>query len=86
MVSGTFIRKTGHVQPYELISGLLATAGTALLYTLGIDYSKAQYIGPQILLGFGTGLGNHVPMTAVQSFSKHEDVASTSSIMLSGYP
>ena len=86
MLSGFLIMKTRLLQPYELSSGLLATAGAALLYTLDVDSSKARYIGPQVLFGFGIGLSNQVPMTALQSFSKPEDVASTTGVMLSKYP
>lgn len=83
--SGFLIMKTHLLQPYELLSALLTVAGAALLYTLEIDSSEARYIGPQVLIGFGIGLGNQVPMTALQSFSKPEDVASTTGIMLSEY-
>jgi hypothetical protein len=86
MLSGVLIGKTRLLQPYELIGGLLATAGAALLYTLDTDSSKARYLGSQILFGFGIGLGSQVPMTAAQSFSKPEDVAPTTGIMLSKYP
>ncbi|KAJ7871737.1 putative MFS transporter [Mycena leptocephala] len=82
MLSGVLIGKTRLLQPYELIGGLLATAGAALLYTLDTDSSKARYLGSQILFGFGIGLGSQVPMTAAQSFSKPEDVAPTTGIML----
>ncbi|KAJ7362409.1 putative MFS transporter [Mycena albidolilacea] len=82
MFSGFLVGKTRLLQPYELISGLLATAGAALLYTLDVHSSKARYIGSQVLVGFGIGLGNQIPMTALQSFSRPEDVASTTGIML----
>ncbi|RDW59964.1 hypothetical protein BP6252_13051 [Coleophoma cylindrospora] len=81
MVSGALIGKTHHLQPYQLASALLMTAGMALLYTLGTDSSEARYIGPQILFGFGLGLGNQIPMTAVQGFSRPEDVANLTGIM-----
>ncbi|KAK9778874.1 hypothetical protein SCAR479_04110 [Seiridium cardinale] len=82
LVSGAAIGKTRHLQPFELIGALLVTAGAALLYTLGIDSSQARYVGPQVLFGFGLGLGNQVPMTAVQGFSEPEYVASSTAIML----
>jgi hypothetical protein len=59
------------------------TAGVALIYTSDIDTSRAFYIGAEIIFGFGLGLGNQTPMTAVQGFSKPEDVAVTTGIMLS---
>lgn len=83
VVSGGVIGKTRYLQPYELISGLLSTAGMALFYTLEVDSSKARYIGPQVLFGFGLGFGNQIPMTAVQGLSKPEDMANSSGIVLS---
>lgn len=85
MISGAVIGKTRHLQSYQLASALLMTAGAALLYTLDVHSSRARYIGPQVLLGFGLGLGNQVPMTTVQGFSKPEDVANSTGIMLSKY-
>ncbi|KAL6238454.1 hypothetical protein BDW75DRAFT_247213 [Aspergillus navahoensis] len=82
MLSGFLIMRTRLLQPYELVSGLLATAGAALLYTMGIDSSKARYIGPQVIFGLGIGLGNQVPMTALQSFAKPEHIAPTTGVML----
>lgn len=85
ITSGALIGKTGMLQPYQFVSALLATAGAALQYTLEVDSSKARYIGPQILFGFGIGIGNQVPMTTLQAFSKPEDIASITSIVLSKY-
>lgn len=85
IVSGVAIGKTRHLQPYQLLSALLMTAGAALLYTMDVDSSQARYIGPQVLFGFGLGLGNQIPMTAVQGFSKPENVANSTGIMLSKY-
>nr|AHV78251.1 ResE [Sarocladium zeae] len=82
VVSGGLIGKTRYLQPYQLTSTLLMTAGMALFYTMDVDTSSARYFGPQILFGFGLGLGNQIPMTAVQGFSKPEDVANSTGIML----
>ena len=85
LVSGALIEKTRFLQPYQLISALIMTAGMALLYTLDIDSSKARYVGSEILLGFGVGFGNQIPMMAVQGLSKPEDAASSTGIMFSEY-
>lgn len=83
VISGALIGKTRYLQPYQLISTLITTAGMALFYTMDVGSSSARYFGPQILFGFGVGLGNQIPMTAVQGFSKLEDVATSTGIMLS---
>ncbi|KAI1074256.1 major facilitator superfamily domain-containing protein [Whalleya microplaca] len=53
VLSGSVIGKTRLLQPYQLASALLMTAGMALLYTLDIDSSQAWYIGAEVLFGFG---------------------------------
>ncbi|KAJ9142482.1 putative MFS transporter [Pleurostoma richardsiae] len=82
VLSGGLIGATHFLQPFELVSGLLSTAGAALLYTLDVNSSKARYIGPQVIFGLGIGLGNQVPMTALQGLSSPEDVAPITGIML----
>ncbi len=83
MLGGTIVGKTRHLQPYQLASSLLATAGMALLYTLDIDSSLAWCIGAQILVGFGIGFSNQTPTMAVQGLSTPEDVPSSTGIMFS---
>jgi hypothetical protein len=83
VISGAVIGKTRHLQPFELTSALLTTAGAALLCTMDIDSSQARYIGPQVLFGFGIGIGSQIPMTAVQGFSRPEDVANSTGILIS---
>ncbi|KAH8423344.1 MDR family MFS transporter [Aspergillus melleus] len=82
VVSGAVIGKTRYTQPYELLGALIMTAGMALIYTLDVDSSQAMYIGAEVLFGFGVGICNQIPMTAVQGFSKLEDVSSATGIMV----
>ncbi|KAI1386033.1 permease of the major facilitator superfamily [Hypoxylon trugodes] len=72
MISGGIIGTTRHIMPVELVGALVATLGAALVYTLNADSSKAWYVGAQIPLGIGLGLGSQVPVTALQGFSKTE--------------
>ncbi len=72
LISGTVIGKTRLLQPIELAGMLVATLGSALLYTLDVDSSKGWYIGAQIPLGVGLGFAYQVPVIAVQGFSKPE--------------
>ncbi|KAK3317570.1 MFS gliotoxin efflux transporter glia [Cercophora scortea] len=81
MLSGGIVGKTRLLQPFQLTSALLMTAGMSLLYTLTTDSSKAWYVGAEVLFGFGLGFGNTIPMTAVQGLSKPENVASSTGLM-----
>ena len=83
VMSGGLIGKTHHLMPFQLNSALIMVAGMALFYTMRVDTSQACYLGPQVLYGFGLGLGNQIPMAAVQGASKPEDVASSTGIILS---
>ncbi|KAB8275835.1 major facilitator superfamily domain-containing protein [Aspergillus minisclerotigenes] len=82
VVSGGVIGKTRYTQPFEFIGALIMTAGMALIYILDVNSSQAMYIGAEVLFGFGVGICNQVPMTAVQGFSKLEDVSSATGIMV----
>jgi hypothetical protein len=75
-------------EPWSVVAlagALIMTAGMALIYILDVDSTKAKYIGAEVLFGFGIGLCNQVPMTAVQGFSKPDEVASATGIMVSKY-
>lgn len=85
VVSGGVIGKTRYTQPFEFVGALIMTAGMALIYILDVNSSQAMYIGAEVLFGFGVGICNQVPMTAVQGFSKLEDVSSATGIMVSKY-
>ena len=83
MISGGMVGKTLTLHPFQLASGVLAVVGAGLLYGLEVDSSKAWYIGAQIPLGLGCGLGNQIPVTALQSFSRPEDMTMTTGVIFS---
>jgi hypothetical protein len=82
-LSGFWISKTRLPIAAEIVSPLLALIGTILFYRMDINTSKAWYVGAQIPFGFGIGLGNQVPVTALQAFSKPAEVAATMGIIFS---
>jgi MFS transporter, DHA2 family, glioxin efflux transporter len=83
LLSGFWISKTRLPIAAEIASPLLALIGTILFYRMDIDTSKAWYVGAQISFGFGIGLGNQVPVTALQAFAKPAAVAATMGIIFS---
>jgi hypothetical protein len=85
VVSGILVGKTRLLQPIEFGSGLIAVLGAALIYLFEDDTSKSWYLGAQIPFGLGIGLGNQVPVTALQGFATPETVASTMGVAFSGY-
>jgi MFS transporter, DHA2 family, glioxin efflux transporter len=83
LVSRTIIGKIGYYQPFQTISGIVTTAGSAAIYTLGINSSKSRYLGSQVPLGLGIGLGVQIAVTAIRGFSDPEDLGPSTGIALS---
>lgn len=84
-LSGDLVGRTRFLMPFELVSGLLATAGAALLYTMDASSPTARYVGAQVLIGFGVGLGNQIPMTTVESFTPPADIATITGVIISRF-
>lgn len=82
-LSGFWISKTRLPIVAEIVSPLLAIIGAILLYQMDINTSKAWYVGAQIPFGFGIGLGNQVPVTALQAFAKQSEIAATMGMIFS---
>lgn len=83
LIGGNTVTRFRHVQPVALVGGLICTIGASLIYTLDETSSRSRYLGYQVLLGLGIGIGNQMPMTAVQGFSAPDDLASNTGIVLS---
>lgn len=84
-MGGWIVGKFRLVQPVAALGGLFCTAGAALIYTLNTKSSRSAYLGYQVLLGFGIGIGNQLPMTSVQGFSAPEDLTSNTGIVMSKF-
>ncbi|PYI31614.1 MFS general substrate transporter [Aspergillus indologenus CBS 114.80] len=65
-----------------LASPLLLSTGSGLLTTLTPHSSTGKWIGYQVLLGAGGGLGMQLSMTAAQSFPNHRDITMGTTIIL----
>lgn len=86
IISGILVGKTRLLQPIEFGSGLIAVLGAALIYCIDIGTPKAWWIGAQVPFGLGIGLGNQVPVTALQGFATPETVAATMGVAFSEIP
>lgn len=86
IISGILVGKTRLLQPIEFSSGLIAVLGAALIYCIDIGTPKAWWIGAQVPFGLGIGLGNQVPVTALQGFATPDTVAATMGVAFSEIP
>lgn len=81
LTSGSISNDGILAHPFLVIGAVIATIGTALLYTLNIGSSTGKWIGFQILSGFGYG-AFQVPIIAMQGTISHKDLASGTAIVL----
>lgn len=50
-----------------MIAGsIVLCVGSALLYTIEVDFGARRWVTYQLICGIGLGLGIQVPLTAVQ--------------------
>lgn len=84
--SGRAITKTGIATPYMVVSSVIVTIASGLLYTLDVGTSTGKWIGFQILAGFGYGLALQVPVVIAQAFAAPSDMAPTTAIIVCKFP
>ncbi|KAL9623476.1 MAG: hypothetical protein Q9160_002156 [Pyrenula sp. 1 TL-2023] len=64
--SGWGVGKFGYYLPWIILSAAMVAIANGVLSTLSTETSTGKWIGYQILLGVGRGLGIQVPLIAVQ--------------------
>lgn len=74
LIVGGTITKVGWYVPFLWIGAAIFTVGAGLLFTLRVGSNAGQWIGYQILTGFGAGAGIQVPFLAVQAVLNSKDM------------
>ncbi|KAL1610857.1 hypothetical protein SLS60_002528 [Paraconiothyrium brasiliense] len=82
VIAGGVISAVGQHIPLMILSGVLNTVGSGLLYTLDIGTGHAKWIGYQTLAGIGFGLGIQIPTIAAQALMPPEDISSATGMIL----
>lgn len=80
--AGILISTFGLFAPLTIAGSMLATISGGLIYMLSSKSSAGAWIGYQVLAGFGIGLCFQAPIMAGQALAKHEDVATTTAILM----
>ncbi|GJC78982.1 efflux pump mlcE [Colletotrichum liriopes] len=65
-LSGFLVKTIGYCLPVVLLSGVIVAISSGLLSLFTPTTSTARWIGYQVLLGFGRGLGIQMPIITVQ--------------------
>jgi len=84
ILTGILTTKIGYYTPFLLLGICITAIGAGLLTTLQINTTKAQWIGFQIIYGFGFGACIQAPNMAAQTVLPKEEVSIGASLMLFG--
>ncbi|KFY05017.1 hypothetical protein O988_00340 [Pseudogymnoascus sp. VKM F-3808] len=67
LFSGAAVTKLGFYTPFAIASNVIASIGQGLLSTLTPNSSIGKWIGYQVIVGFGRGLGLQITFIAIQN-------------------
>jgi hypothetical protein len=74
ILSGIFTNRVGYYVPAMLLSPVMAGIGAGILTTLKPDSGHAEWIGYQVVFGFGLGMALQIAGLTAQAVLKREDV------------
>ncbi|KAH8887522.1 MFS general substrate transporter [Thozetella sp. PMI_491] len=80
--TGILTSRVGYYTPFLIFGICISAVGSGLLTTLGIDTTMGQWIGYQILYGFGFGACAQAPNMAAQTVLARDEVSIGASLML----
>jgi hypothetical protein len=81
-LSGGLVSAAGYYTPFMILGTVLMAGGGGLLTTFSVSTTKGQWIGYQVLFGFGLGLAMQMPSMAAQTVLRNADVPIGASLML----
>ncbi|KAI1378718.1 putative MFS multidrug transporter [Hypoxylon crocopeplum] len=84
IANGQLVSFIGYYTPSFIIGLCITAVGTGLLTTFGLYTSEGQWVGYQIVYGFGQGLASQAANMAAQTVLPKEDVAIGASLMFFG--
>ncbi|KAK4192337.1 putative efflux system protein [Podospora australis] len=82
VIAGAAVTIWGYYTPFMIVCSILATIGYGLLTTFEPDTSTGVWIGYQIIIGVGVGIGFQQPLMAVQTVLDISDVPTGASLII----
>ncbi|KAG4415640.1 hypothetical protein IFR04_011199 [Cadophora malorum] len=79
---GAAITMLGWYKPFMIFGGAIFTVGAGMIYTLAVDSSTGEWVGYQLLSGFGAGSGVQIPFIAVQVVLDSKDMPTGNAIAI----
>ncbi|KAF2839733.1 MFS general substrate transporter [Patellaria atrata CBS 101060] len=74
VIAGLFVRKTGLFAPAVILSTIITSIACGLLSTLTPNSGPAEWIGYQLMVGIGIGLGMQQAAVIIQHTLRVEDI------------
>ncbi|KAH8896118.1 MFS general substrate transporter [Thozetella sp. PMI_491] len=85
VVSGGLVRIVGYYLPWSVLAGVLLSIGSGLISTYSPSTPTSMWVGFQIILGAGRGLGMQMPIVAVQANLEYKQIAIAQSFIMLGH-
>ncbi|OAQ67906.1 MFS multidrug transporter [Pochonia chlamydosporia 170] len=82
VISGFLVQKMGYYLPFAVASGAIVAIGSGLLATLDPFTPTAKWVGYQIFVGAGRGLGMQIALIAIQANTPSPLVAIATATMV----
>lgn len=81
ILSGVLVTMSGYYNPVMIMASVTLAIGGGLLSTLKTDSGSGEWIGYQILMGIGVGLGMQPPFIVVQNVLPDGDVPTGTAVI-----
>ncbi|KAJ5197556.1 hypothetical protein N7449_008035 [Penicillium cf. viridicatum] len=81
IISGFLVTISGYYNPVMIMSSVTLAIGAGLLSTLKTDSWSGEWIGYQILMGLGVGLGMQQPYIVVQNVLPDGDIPTGTAVI-----
>ncbi|KAE8552422.1 hypothetical protein EYB25_006316 [Talaromyces marneffei] len=82
ILSGQLLGRIGYYLPLSVLGTSLAAIGNGLVSTFSTTTSTGMWIGYQIILGVGRGIGLQMPIIAVQNTLKLQQVPTAMAMLM----
>lgn len=80
--SGILTSKLGYYTPFFWLSSVLMPIGAGLMTTFTPYTGHSKWIGYQVILGIGFGVGSQQPLNVIQTILERSDIAIGSAIIM----
>lgn len=82
ILAGVMVSKIGYFTPFMILGSIVMSIGAGLLSTFETTTNHPKWIGYQVVLGLGIGLGMQQSSVAAQTILERKDVPTGAALMM----